>query len=105
MTDQFKRKLPRLHLTTSVLSPHFGPLHFHGSLTLTSMQHRFNAGSSAEKFNITSYIHILAHFLTDKNYSTQAYTKWQFSRKTAQVLNPILSSLKLCGYEFFENRA
>lgn len=95
MTDQIKRKLPRLHFAPSVFSTHFAALNFRGSLTLTSMQHHFNAGSSAEKFNITSYIHILTHFLTDKNNSTQAYTKWQFSRKTAQVLNPYFIIVKI----------
>lgn len=87
MTDQIKRKIPRIYSPTSAFYTHFKPLHFYGSLTLTSMQRRFNDGSSAEKFNTTSYPHILTHFLADKNSSTEALTKWQFPRKTAQGLN------------------
>jgi hypothetical protein len=92
MTDQIKRNFPRRYFAASVLPPHFDPLHSHGSLTLTSMQRRFNAGSFAEKFNITNYIHILTHFLTDKN---STHTKWQFSPKTAQGLNIYFIILKI----------
>jgi hypothetical protein len=95
MTDQIKRKFPRRYFATSVLSAHFAQLHSPGSLTLTSMQYCLDNGRLAEKINVSSCVHILTHFLTGKNNSTQAHTNWQFSRKTAQRLNLYFIIIKI----------
>ena len=86
MTDQIKGKFSQIYLATSAFLLHFVQLHFHGSLTLTSMQGCLDHGSDVGKFNITGYAHIFTHFLAAKISSTKLLTEWQFAWKVVQGL-------------------